>query len=158
MNEDEILYKLATFLFLMQGYEWFDVDYDTYTIDNASDYQVLITTYLTLSNGIIIAADSIALESKQQYRVEKVTGEDNDPPGYFSSVPDSVVITFNSGKRMIFTCSTPYDLATGAQSCQEPGNPLFEWNTSYAYDNIRKGYDFTYVITNQDYADASPMK
>lgn len=145
-------------LFLSNSCELFDVDYDTYTIDNQSDYNIIIKAYHHLEQSEISLIDSIFLLPDQQYDTIKLTGEDSGTNGYFSSIPDSVCIQFGNERIKIYTCLTPFDKLTNSTSCQDRGNIIQFMDTPNTFDNKRKGYDYTYILTNEDYSNAKPLE
>lgn len=145
---------LMMILVFSNSCELFDVDYDTYTIDNQSDYNIIIKAYNHLEQSQINLIDSIFLLPDQQYDTIKLSGEDSGTNGYFSSTPDSVCILFGSERTKVYTCLTPFDISINANSCQDQGNIIQFMDTPNTFDNKRKGYDYTYILTNEDYSNA----
>lgn len=134
------------------GCEFFDIDYDTYTIRNESDYSVTIKAYYHNEKfDKVKMVDSLEISSGDSYYIEKQTGEDSQEVGYFSSAADSAVIIFNSTKKLIYTCNTPYELENDINNCIDSRNIIAYVNGDYEWDSKRKGYDYEYIITNEDY-------
>ncbi len=142
-------------LLLLYSCEFFDIDYDTYTIRNESDYEVIVNAYShSQFNQNTFFIQSILIPPHEQYDTIKLTGEDEGTTGYFMAEPDSVIISFSEERKKVYTCSTPYDNAQNKNTCQEEGNIIQYMDTPNTFDNKRKGYDYVYTITNRDYENA----
>ncbi|MBN2300637.1 MAG: hypothetical protein JXC31_05570 [Acholeplasmataceae bacterium] len=131
-----------------------DIDYDTYTIKNETNKDVLILAYDKYyyfdSVNVAYLSDSIVIYAEGQYKVEKRTGEDHEPRGYFKSDGvDSVVILFSNQKKLIYVC----DKVIGS-ACFDSRN-IMNWH-EYSESTCEKnrGCDYVYKITNDDYVQA----
>lgn len=147
----------TTLLILLHiaGCEITDIDYDTYTIKNETDYNVTILAYdKYYYSGEQIhkvdtpyLSDSIVIPNHDKYLIKKRTGEDNDPRGHFKNAGvDSVIISFENQKRLIYVCPYTY--------CDEPRNIIVYRLSSTKTCEKNRGCDYTYTITQEDYENA----
>lgn len=131
-----------------------DIDYDTYTIKNETNKDVLILAYdkyYYINNEIMEIefpnlSDSIIIKANKEYFVKKVTGEDAQPMGYFKSECDSVVLIFSDNKQLYYVCKNSY--------CEDNRNIVSFRNSSSKSCEKNRGCDYVYTITNDDYEQA----
>lgn len=138
-------------LLLIAGCEIFDIDYDTYTIKNDTDATITILAYIKYDfpNEIKppILIDSIVIGPLDKYYVKKLIGEDNEPLGYFSSENvDSVAVIFNNSKKLFHVCYSAIP-----NSCFNERNIMNRYKYSEISCEKKRGCDFTFHITNEDY-------
>lgn len=139
-----------------------DKDFDTYTIMNETDKNLTIIAYdkYYYSGDSVLKVDepymtdSINLSSYEKHTVEKRTGEDNQPRGFFKSGgEDSVIVLFNNERRLIYVCHKAIN-----SSCSDKRNIMnwYEYSTSTCEKN--RGCDYIYKITEEDYLEAEPIE
>ena len=139
-----------------------DIDYDSYTIKNETNKSLTIlafdkfhysdTVLVEINDTFLI--DSIIINPYESYYVEKRKGEDDEPGGYFSSADvDSVIILFDHARRLTYVCNKVISSA-----CYADKN-IMNWH-EYSESTYKKkrGYDYTYTITNEDYESAEPVE
>lgn len=145
---------------LLVSCEITDIDYDTYTIKNNTDKTVTILAYDRYYHtndqlhefDVPFLTDSIVILPMGQYFIKKRTGEDDQPRGYFKNgVEDSVVFIFDYKKRLTFVCTN-----IDPSFCSDFKNPM-NYNKFSEKKYVKKrGYDYTYSVTQEDYENAQP--
>lgn len=144
--------KTIILLFLgLLGCELTDVDYDTYTIKNNTDKTITILAYENnqIDNSTFLS-DSIVILPMSHYFTKKVTGESEQPSGYFkSNYVDSVVFIFNNAKYLTFVCNH-----IDPSFCSDFKNPMNYDKFSEKKYVKKRGYDYTYTITQEDHENA----
>lgn len=136
-------------LFTISACEIIDYDYDSYTIKNETEYTVEILAYDKYHTYSIELINDIIIEPYDKYYVEKETGEVASPMGVFTEESvDSVIITFNNSKRLIYVCNEVY-----VNACNEAGS-ILDWQL-YEFEKVEnRGIDYTYTLTQEDYDNA----
>ncbi|MFZ5942278.1 MAG: hypothetical protein ACOYXB_17060 [Bacteroidota bacterium] len=154
--------QIAVFFLFLTGCEWFDVDYNTYTIENHTGYNLTIIAYDKFYYDLLnnpdslqkiepVRTDSFRIEPYGSYIIEKQIGEDNDSQGFFlTGGEDSVLVYFNMERVFRFVCINPEPT-----SCSDKRNILnYHEYASESYDSKRKGYDYVYYFSEDDYNNA----
>ena len=152
-------FLFSAIIIMASACEIFDFDYDTYTILNQTDKEIVIMAYdAGLNNAPPMSTpmlfDSISIPPYGKYFRKKGRGEDYEPGGYFEShYVDSVTVTFDNVRRITYTCDKedPY-------ACYEYRN-IMNWN-HFSEERIVKnrGIDYTYTFTMEDYENADILE
>jgi hypothetical protein len=126
-----------------------DYDYDSYTIKNDTEYTVNIMAYDRYYTDVVELIDDITIEAYDNYYVERERSEVVVPKSVFAETNvDSVVITFNNSKRIIYICNDPLG------SCiDEPRSIIYRFLYEQNYEDYR-GTDYIYTLTQEDYDNA----
>ncbi len=150
---------LLIVLFFISACEIIDYDYDTFTIKNETEYTVNIMAYdKYYNNGVdsvavewelVKLSDDITIKPYDKYSIEKARGEGGEEKGAFTrGEVDSVIITFNSSKRVMYVCNQLY------LACYDDPRNITNWHL-YEYEHVKnRGIDYTYTITQEDYDNA----
>ena len=152
-------FLFSAIIIMASACEIFDVDYDTYTILNQTDKEIVIMAYeagLNEANQLSKPnlMDSIAIPPYGKYFRKKTTGEDRVPKGYFESdYVDSVTVTFDNVRRITYTCDKKDPCF-----CDEYRN-IMNWIHYSEIKYVKKrGADCTYTFTMEDYENADILE
>lgn len=136
----------------------------TYVIKNSTNHKIEIFGYdkaetLTIINDSVKdASEVIIMEPDSEIKKIREAGYHADPQGIFDYLGiDSLVIVFDSRKRITYACDQPY-----AMDCQGKYN-LMNYDDNYLKQKIgsssqRDEYSYTYVFSEEDYEFAEWIK
>ena len=153
-----LLYSLIIFFFFSCRKEY--STYYTAHIENKSNHSALILFY---KGGVVLATDSVKLIPGASIRIASGTFRGLNPqPAFFSSyfggANDSAIVVFNNLYKMSHYVNQPTALSLKHYLFAPPRNIFHP--KSYIFESEKKSSthlanSHNYIITNQDFLDAS---